>query len=109
MHGLRTYFVHEAAEDRAPRPSRQPQQHDVAARAPLRLHEVVEELRPGLLLHAHVPAVSCDLLNRSEIQAQSTPLQRSRAMSILWCVRVFSSLTRSPGRRVEDHRIPAGG
>lgn len=53
-----THLKRKPGEDRAPGPARQPQDQGVRARAPLRLHEVVDQLRPGLLLYLHVPAAS---------------------------------------------------
>jgi len=52
-----TNLKHKRAQDALPGPARQPQEQGVRARAPLRLGEVVEQLRPGLL-YLHVPASS---------------------------------------------------
>lgn len=55
-----TDFEGEAGEGGAPWPAREPQQHGVRCGIPLRLHEVVEQLRPGRLLHVHVPGLQVE-------------------------------------------------
>jgi len=72
-----TYFKGEAAENSAPWPAGEPQEDGVRARAPLRLHEVVEELRPGVVVHAHVPGLQVE--GQRAVESRQVRHHRRRA------------------------------